>query len=71
MLPSKLLLSHKDQGLYYFWNGGGALMDGPTEIHGAEEFTFRRGVGILTGTYTNFAQAEGRDFKVTRIRRLT
>jgi hypothetical protein len=70
LIPSKLLLSHKEKGLYYFWNGGSGLMDGPNYLNGAEEFVYRPGVGILTGTYSNFTEAEGRDFKVTRITRL-
>lgn len=41
-----------------------------SEIYDAKDFIHWPGVGILTGTYTNFTQAEGRDFKVTRIRRL-
>ena len=70
IIPSKLLLSRKSKGLYYYWNGGSGLMDGPNYYSGAEDFVYKPGVGILTGTYTSFTEAEGRDFKVTRIRRL-
>ncbi|RTQ50068.1 hypothetical protein EJV47_10530 [Hymenobacter gummosus] len=70
ILPSKILLQRLDKGLYYFWAYPPNLMDGPSHIHGAEKFVYRPGVGILTGTYSNFTEAEGRDFKVTRITRL-
>jgi hypothetical protein len=70
MLPSKVLLEQKTKGLYYFWTCPPGLMDAPNFIHGAEDFVYRPGVGILTGTYSSFTGFDGRDFKVTRLTRL-